>query len=40
MTDSAGVGFNGYGEGVAVGDYDGDGREDIYIIAFGRGPVP
>ena len=38
VTDAAGVGFNGYGEGVAVGDYDGDGREDIYISAFARGP--
>jgi len=39
VTEAAGVGFNGYGEGVAVGDYDGDGLDDIYISAFGAGAL-
>jgi len=39
VTDAAGVGFNGYGQGVAVGDYDGDGRDDLYISAFGPGAL-
>jgi hypothetical protein len=39
MTESAGVGFNGYGQGVAVGDYDGDGRDDLYVSGFGRGAL-
>ena len=34
---AAGVGFNGYGQGVAVGDYDGDGRDDLYVGGFGAG---
>ncbi len=39
VTEAAGVGFNGYGEGVAVGDYDGDGRDDLYVSAFGAGAL-
>src|SRR3984893_3811444 len=31
VTDQAGVAAGGYGMGVAVGDYDGDGRPDIYV---------
>lgn len=31
VTDRAGVGGTGYGMGVAVGDYDNDGRPDLYI---------
>jgi len=31
VTDRAGAGGTGYGMGVAVGDYDNDGRPDIYI---------
>src|SRR5437762_3570454 len=31
VTDKAGVGGGGYGQGVAIGDYDGDGFPDIYL---------
>ncbi len=31
VTDKAGVGGAGYGMGVSVGDYDNDGRPDLYI---------
>jgi hypothetical protein len=36
VTDKAGVGGGGYGQGVAVGDYDGDGFADIYLTQYGR----
>ncbi|MGC2637444.1 MAG: CRTAC1 family protein [Acidobacteriaceae bacterium] len=36
VTDKAGVGGGGYGQGVAVGDYDGDGFPDIYVTQYGR----
>ena len=36
VTVSAGVGFSDYGMGVAVGDYNGDGRQDLYITCLGR----
>jgi hypothetical protein len=36
VTDQAGVAAGGYGMGVAVGDYDGDGRPDIYVTQYGR----
>ena len=32
VTDKAGVGGAGYGIGVAVGDYDNDGRPDLYVV--------
>jgi len=32
VTDKAGVGGAGYGMGVAVGDYDNDGRPDLYVL--------
>jgi len=35
VTDTAGVGDTGYGLGVAVGDYDADGRQDLYISNYG-----
>ncbi len=31
VTDKAGVGGAGYGMGVAIGDYDNDGRPDLYV---------
>ncbi|HMN95986.1 MAG TPA: CRTAC1 family protein [Phycisphaerales bacterium] len=36
VTESAGVGDPGYGFGVAVGDYDNDGRCDLYVTNLGR----
>jgi enediyne biosynthesis protein E4 len=35
MTEKAGVQGAGYGMGVAVGDYDNDGFEDLYVTAYG-----
>lgn len=35
VTEEAGVGFQGYGMGAAVGDYDGDGDLDLYVTNFG-----
>jgi enediyne biosynthesis protein E4 len=32
VTEKAGVGSSGYGMGVAIGDYDNDGRPDIYVV--------
>jgi len=32
VTDKAGVGGDGYDMGVAVGDYDNDGRPDLYVV--------
>ena len=34
-TEKAGLQGVGYGMGVAVGDYDNDGREDLYVTAYG-----
>jgi hypothetical protein len=36
VTEKAGVPGGGYGQGVAVGDYDGDGFPDIYVTQYGR----
>jgi hypothetical protein len=36
VTEKAGVGAGGYGQGVAVGDYDGDGLPDMYVTQYGR----
>ena len=36
VTDQAGVGHIGYGMGVAVGDYDNDGFQDLYVTNFGH----
>ena len=35
VTEKAGVAGVGYGMGVAVGDYDNDGYEDLYVTALG-----
>lgn len=35
VTETAGVGDTGHGMGVAAGDYDNDGDEDLYINNFG-----
>ncbi|HXW56594.1 MAG TPA: CRTAC1 family protein [Candidatus Cybelea sp.] len=34
-TEKAGLGGAGYGMGVAVGDYDNDGYEDLYVTSYG-----
>jgi enediyne biosynthesis protein E4 len=36
VTEKAGVAGGGYGMGVAVGDYNGDGFPDLYVTQFGR----
>ena len=36
ITEKAGVQGFGYGMGVAVGDYDNDGNEDLFVTAYGR----
>jgi len=35
VTEKAGLEGVGYGMGVAVGDYDNDGNEDLYVTAYG-----
>ena len=36
VTAAAGVGDDGWGNGVAVGDPNGDGRPDLYVTDFGK----
>ena len=36
VTDKAGVGDVGFGMGVAVGDYNNDGFDDLYVTCLGR----
>jgi enediyne biosynthesis protein E4 len=35
VTEKAGLTGSGYGMGVAVGDYDNDGYDDLYVTAYG-----
>jgi hypothetical protein len=35
MTKRAGADFNGYAQGIAVGDYDGDGYLDLFVSGLG-----
>jgi hypothetical protein len=37
VTEKAGVAAGGYGQGIAVGDYDGDGFPDMYVTQYGKG---
>jgi hypothetical protein len=36
VTDKAGVGYPGWGMGVAVGDVDNDGWDDLYVTCYGK----
>ena len=36
VTEKAGVAAGGFGQGVAVGDYDRDGFADLYVTQYGR----
>ena len=36
VTGKAGVGRSGWGQGIAVGDYDNDGFADLYLTFYGR----
>lgn len=35
VTEAAGIGHPGYGQGVAIGDVDNDGDADVYVTNFG-----
>ena len=35
VTEAAGIGHTGYGQGVAVGDVDNDGNVDVYVTNYG-----
>jgi hypothetical protein len=39
VTEKAGVAGTGYSTGVAVGDYDNDGFEDLYVGGYGHGTL-
>ena len=36
VTNKAGLNFNGWGQGVCVGDYDNDGWDDLYVTGYGK----
>ena len=40
VTRKAGLAISMFGMGVAVGDYDNDGHDDLFITALGQVPVP
>lgn len=35
VTETAGIGHGGYGQGVAIGDVDNDGDQDVYVTNYG-----
>ena len=35
VTETAGIGHDGYGQGVAIGDVDNDGDADVYVTNYG-----
>ncbi|RKU33770.1 hypothetical protein C6499_00805 [Candidatus Poribacteria bacterium] len=35
VTEAAGIGHEGYGQGVAIGDFDNDGNRDVYVTNYG-----
>lgn len=39
VTERAGLAGTGYSTGVAVGDYDNDGYEDLYVAGYGHGTL-
>jgi hypothetical protein len=39
VTEKAGLAGTGYSTGVAVGDYDNDGFEDLYVAGYGHGTL-
>src|SRR5207245_5464339 len=36
VTARAGLGASGWGQGTCVGDYDGDGHDDLFVSYFGQ----
>jgi hypothetical protein len=36
VTEKAGLGASGWGQGVCIGDYDNDGWEDLYVTYYGK----
>jgi hypothetical protein len=36
VTEKAGVGLRGWGQGACVGDYDNDGYDDLYVTFYGK----
>jgi hypothetical protein len=36
VTQKAGVGHTGWGQGVCIGDYDNDGYDDLFVAYFGK----
>ena len=35
VTETAGIGHEGYGQGIAIGDVDNDGDKDVYVTNYG-----